>query len=336
MKAIADELFQESSIQLLEKGIAYEAEFFALRDGYVYLLTEAPVSERRVMIVERPGQKVVLDCVLHQRRDGVEVLKPLGLHQMSEMRKSERKRPGSELRAENIVLVKSIFEGLSFLDLDRTTLLVSMLRGIRRLYPLANIVLQPGPHRVDPRSRALQRSGLPIFAPRLDDAGDWSEKGISFLDYQKILSYGKPSQSVLSEISVPLLLRDVFHYGYLQVLSQKVLTEKDLQIIQGISVRVTDCLDNAGYFPPGEGSCQIIDLSTGGLGFLWPRSSATFRDFGRGEEVLLNLARLESKVALHASIRVIQSADDFYRIGVQFKNLTPGQCEELETMMAEG
>jgi hypothetical protein len=335
MKAIADELFQDSSIQLLEKGVAYEAEFFALRDGFVYVLTEAPASERRVMIVERPGQKVVFDCALHQRRDGVEVLKPLSVHQMGELRASERKKTGPSLRAVNIVSVKSVFDALSFADLKRDASLAGMMRDVRKLYPYARVIFQPGPHRMDQRSRALLRTGLVIFAPRMEDPSSWNEQGIPFPDYQQILRYGKPGSAVVSEITVPLQLRGVFQYGYLQVFGEKELAQKDIQILQGIAKKITSCLERAGYLPSDPGSCQILDVSTTGLAFLYPRTAAALRDFDRGEELVLDVLHGQTGLSLHAAIRVIQSVDDSYRIGVQFKSLNHEQSSRITEILKE-
>ncbi len=172
----------------------------------------------------------------------------------------------------------------------------------------------------DIRLKYALESKLVIFVPDLNSDPDpkYANMYKFYLDniYGKDLTFGGKKYN--SEITVPVMYRNIIPYGYIQVNNPLPLTEGDLAVIKRMSIVIDQLFVKNKLFNHIENKFLISDISAGGLGVVF-KDRGLARHFKKDSlcyfEVMLPTSK---KAVIGAFVRNITFVDNtLIKIGFQ-------------------
>lgn len=334
IRQIVEQLFLKLPVNLVEGDSQHPVRLKPFRDGHFIIVSNRPESETRTLVLQRGEQVMLLECSVKHRVEKSEVVKPMRLHLHRPIRQAKRLEViDGTLHVRNVVAIRDFPERFAKFDEKENAILQAYEKKFKESYPLATLVIRRS-SRADVRMRAMLKTGESIFAPDVASQVGWTFGHVSFNDYKQLLQYEPLRQDIVSEITTPLSYRGLYMIGYLQVISEKPLGEDDKSKLEGFCTNLVKELENRQFFPKNPEKCQVVDVSTSGIGIDHPHNPGAMRSFMPGEEIIFDLMNNGEVVPFQASIRNLRAQENSHRVGIQFKDLSPIQTDTLTGVLA--
>ncbi|MBL8022513.1 MAG: PilZ domain-containing protein [Leptospirales bacterium] len=344
IRQIVERLFVRVPVTLMEKAGESPVSLLKYENQLIEISHDRPASNARILGVRQNDQLLYLECrVVQTNSSGNELVQPVCLHLHRQVRREPRTEVPENATApviKSFISIGMFSENLTQSNNTRDMLVKIYNDRIRKLFPEAGIVLRKTV-RMDARMRLMNQNAKSIFAPSRSDPTVWhdlpDESGarlVTFQEYEEIRNYDKLSENIVSEICVPLLYRDYYLYGYIQVLSDKELTAKQFMSIVTAGQTLEQEFEKRGCLPENKERCPILDINRSGVGLLHPPNSPVLKNFMAGQQVIFDMEFPGgSRDTLRGIIRNIRPLEKAYRIGIQFDE-SAQQSERLNAYLA--
>jgi hypothetical protein len=179
--------------------------------------------------------------------------------------------------------------------------------------------------RIDVRMKHFTQSWNPIFIRDLGAVITESEKKEFSLYINEIYAkdYKLSSQKeFVSEVSVPIIYKNMTPYGYIQVNNLKPMDENHLKVIKRLAVMINEQLIKNNIFEPAKDKFIVTDMSKNGIGIVF-KDRRLLRFFMKDSHVILELSLPDSnKVVMSVIVRnTIFNEGGTIKIGLEIKNI---------------
>lgn len=179
--------------------------------------------------------------------------------------------------------------------------------------------------RIDVRMKHFTETWNPIFIRDLGAViSDSEKKEFSFyINEIYAKDYKLSSQKeLISEVSVPVIYKNMVPYGYIQVNSTKPMNENHLKVIKRLAVMLNDQLLKSNIFVPAKDKFIVTDVSKSGLGIVF-KDRRLLRFFMKDSHVILELGLPDSnKVVMFVIVRnTIFNEGGTIKIGLEIKSI---------------
>ncbi len=335
LRQIAERVFTKLPVQLQDKTGIFPVSVQGTEDDTLLIIHNQPEAPSRLLVLTHNDNKMFLECRVHLRHDdGKELVKPVRLHLKKLVRRQKRMQlPKGDNRVAwitEVVPMKSIPESLSAYNNNRDMLLKAYQEQLRIFFTDAEIVFRKT-FRMDMRMRIMSNLQKSIFVPtRMNPNLIDGTRFASYEDYKKIIQYDHLPDNIISEITEPLTYKNLYMFGYMKILSDRELTLEDVEKVQEISRDFETEILNQELLPRNLERSVVVDITTGGVGFMHPHNPAIIRNFMPGEHIVFDIHLPNGKIlSVSGLIRNMKSLEKAHRIGIEFENLTMEQKAEL-------
>jgi hypothetical protein len=201
-----------------------------------------------------------------------------------------------------------------------------ILKKLNLIYPFASVSFIHD-KKPNPRMDFFQNERHPYFLPELKSIeiknGDKDHAYYMANIYSKDLTLS--DNKLNSEICVPLLYKLMLPFGYIQVNSQKPLTEKDYSAIRKLGMSTSVLFTNDPVIiKSADDVISISDISQSGLGIIF-KDRPLIKHFKDNSTILFNCCFPDNKKAtVLAMVRHISLVENkIYRVGTEILNIDP-------------
>jgi hypothetical protein len=168
-------------------------------------------------------------------------------------------------------------------------------------------------------------SWTPIFIPELAAArNDSSNKDARFYltdIYAK--DYKLASQKeFISEVSVPIVYKNMVPYGYIQVNNLKPMDSNHFTVMKRFAVMINEFFLKENLFVPSKEKFIVNDLSSKGIGIVF-RDRRLMRFFLKDSHLIIELTLPDSnKVTMRVNVRnTIFNDSGIIKVGMEVVNI---------------
>ncbi len=184
------------------------------------------------------------------------------------------------------------------------------------------------------RMTIFRGSTRPIFLPKPGTKDPYSTAFFNPIQYRELLSQTTDPQPVEgAEITIPLLFREKILLGYVRVTKDTVLQMDDFQAISSLASLIMAEINSHEDLINVKENCEVIDISSSGLGFLASISEAHQKILIPGTILFFTLILLGEKIPMKAVIRyVAKETGNQFRIGSEFYDLTLDEKARLREL----
>jgi hypothetical protein len=201
-----------------------------------------------------------------------------------------------------------------------------ILKKLNLMYPFASVSFLHD-KKPNPRMDFFQNERRPYFFPELKsyETNHDNKDHAYFMTniYPKDLSI--TDNKLNSEICVPILYKLMLPFGYIQVNSQKQLTEKDYSAIRKLGMSASVLFTNDPIIiKSADDIISIADISQSGLGIIF-KDKPLIKHFKDNSAILFNIIFPDNKKAITlAIVRHISLIENkIYRVGTEILNIDP-------------
>jgi hypothetical protein len=245
----------------------------------------------------------------------IELLYPVSLSISKATRATERYPVATApLFISNIINQTMIPQDLSNDSMKVESIINPFVQQLKSLFSEVIIFIH---ERMDGRIKIMADSGKSIFIPDCKSPDSVPDSFIPYNKYIHLMKLGM--REFQSEICVPLTYKNIFLFGYLQVLNSKRMEMKDYDLIQSIANIISKEIAVSGIFNDSKFIASIMDISSIGLSFPHPQSRHFGKIFSIGGTILFELfEENQSLGTFRAIVRDITPLEKMFRIGCQF------------------
>lgn len=154
-------------------------------------------------------------------------------------------------------------------------------------------------------------------------------------EHEQILRADGLPGDFMGEICEPIRYRDAFIVGYVQVLSTRaLLTVQQYHSVRQFVRRLEKDLDQKRCFPENPTSGKIMDLSHGGIGFIYTTQRSILSSAGIGDKIVFDAHFNAENIATYSGkIMNMTSQENGRRYGIEFENVSESGRRALEKML---
>lgn len=336
---IAEKVFSKLPVQLLDKSGTYPVKVNRYAENCLYIVHNQPEAPTRFLTINQGDNKMFLECLVEGRSpEGEEIVRPTRLHLKRQVRAEARV---SVQAAENrvawitdLITLKTIPDSLSAFNNQRDQLINAYQEELKRLYGGAEILFRKT-FRMDVRMRVMSNLKRPIFVPsRMNPASIDATRFVTYEEYRKIIQYDHLADTVVAEVTEPLIYKGLYMYGYIRVYSDRDLGMDEYEKVAQVARDFEMEFISHDFLPVNPEKSVVVDINLSGVGFMHPHNPAVIRNFMPGEHIIFNLNFPGNKIVpFTAIIRNMKSFEKAHRIGVEFENLTLEQKDALMTFI---
>ena len=187
--------------------------------------------------------------------------------------------------------------------------------------------------RMDIRMRLLVDSGKHLFVPDTKSPDSVGENFIPYSEYMHLAKSTKDSQKYFSEICVPLKFKNIFPFGYLQILHTEKTNINDYNLVLHAANKLCNEIEESDVFNYSKHVSNIMDISSTGLSFAHPQSKHFGKLFSIGSIILFEMYEYDKSIGtFRAVVRNIKPLEKLFRIGCQFFH-TAEEDKTIEVLM---
>lgn len=341
---ITEKLFARFPIHIVENSQKSPARALGYAHPHLEINHTLPPGTSRTLLLVRDDNSMMLDCsVISRSARGTEKLKPVRLFLG---KRGVRQENRVSLSADELGgLVRHVIPHTEFYRVNavtnaaRDTLFAHYCAAVRSLMPetIVRIELQRTA-RLSVRMRKLQHFNLPVYAPEMKRQRTGEEQTIIAMphaEYQQVMrSDGLPGD-YFGEICEPVRYRDVLIVGYLQVFSTRAaLTVPQYHSVRQLVRRLEQEMESRHCFPENPLAGKIMDVSRGGIGFVYPGQRTVMSNTAVGDKIVFDaLFTAENKTTLSGKIMNATSLDAGRRYGIEFENLSDSADKALTAVL---
>jgi hypothetical protein len=174
--------------------------------------------------------------------------------------------------------------------------------------------------RIDVRMKRFHESWNPIMIKDIGDQSDLANKEKAFYlsdiyakDY-KLSSH----KELVSEVTVPIIYKNMVPYGYIQVNNTKPVNESHLTAVKRLAVVINEYVMKEHLFMPAPEKFIVNDMSKKGLGIVF-RERRLLRYFTKDTRLILELALPDTnKVNMRVIVRnAIFNENGIIKVGLE-------------------
>ena len=270
---------------------------------------------------------------------GHEVLSPVvftieeAKREINRVEFSPESKDYNRIKIENIVNFIDVNKAIGFSDKKVEVLVSTVDAKLKNKHPDSMIYLSA---RMDNRLRLMHNYDKSIFVSNRFDSKSVEMDYLPYEEYNKIIQLNKLPENFVSEISIMIKYKGYTPLGYIQVLSEKALTQADFESVETLAKTLSVSIVKTGVFHESSELCTVQDISLQGLSFMHPQSRFFSKSFAVGETIYFDLLVDEQKKGtLRAIIRNIKNTEKDFRVGCQFYNIRDEEFSYLEELIEE-
>ena len=345
---ITEKLFARFPIHVVENNQKNAARALGYTHPHLEILHQLPQGPSRTLLLTKDDHSMMLECSVVSRTErGTEVLKPIRLYLSKRGIRHENRVPvgnGSQAsdfagQVRNVIPHPEFYRVNAGTNSQREAIFSQFTSAIRELIPetFVRIDLQKT-NRLTVRMKKLQDFNLPIFAPEMMRQRQGDEQNVIAMphsEYEQVMrSDGLPGD-YLGEICEPIRYRGVLIVGYLQVLSSRApLNISQYHSVRQLVRRLEKDLDQKRCFPDNPISGKILDVSHGGIGFIYTGQRSVLSIAGVGDKIVFDAHFAADNVATFSGkIMNMTSLENGRRYGIEFENLSETSQKALSQML---
>ena len=212
-----------------------------------------------------------------ERKEDTFIFEPNMFQILSMARREDRKVVSDDSSSKNVVFVENILS--DFIMKNELSLNEKKIDQIKEviIFDLAKqfqnvVVYFVNEARQDVRIKHFMTDITPIFIPDFKKKPD--EKNAQGYNYFMNEIYSKDhklagKKDFISEITVPVVIRNMFPFGYIQVNNTTPMTDAHLAVVKRTAVLTNELFKKNNFFIPENDKVLISDLSRHGLGIVF-------------------------------------------------------------------
>lgn len=340
---ITEKLFARFPIHVVENNQKNPARAVAYSHPHLEILHQMPEGAARTLLLTKDDNSMMLECsVISRTERGTEIVKPMRLYLSKRGIRHENRVAisGGELAGQvrNVIPHPEFYRVNAATNSTRDGLISQYSNAIRELVPetLIKVELQRA-NRLTVRMKKIQDFNLPIFAPEMikQRQGDDNIMAMPYSEYEQIMrSDGLPGDYI-GEICEPLRYRGVLILGHVQVLSLRApLNASQYHTVRQLVRRLERDLDQKRCFPENPIAGKIVDVSHGGMGFIYTGQRSILSAAGIGDKIVFDAHfAAENSATFSGKIMNMTSLENGRRYGVEFDGLSEAGEKALNTML---
>ncbi len=173
----------------------------------------------------------------------------------------------------------------------------------------------------DQRMRHMQETMAPIVIMDMKAIPDPKNEKEHYYYINEI--YAKDyklsgQKDIISEISVPIIYRNIIAYGYVQANNASPMIDAHLTVLKRTAISINDALQKEKVFEPAQEKFLISDISNSGLGIVF-KDRKQLRYFRQDSMVSLDMALpTMKKASMGVAVRNISFLDNsIIKVGMQ-------------------
>ncbi|TGN11921.1 PilZ domain-containing protein [Leptospira ilyithenensis] len=335
-------LFGKLPVSIQYEGKDIPVKIIALKNKALIINTPLifPNKDRNLSVVHNGSKFVAQFLLAGGDGHGIEILTPKKISIVAATRETTRVEvaPASgsnaTLKAINIINVIDVSKAIGFDDKKVDAVLLTYRTKLMKAYPQSSIYFAG---RMDNRLRLMHHYEKSIFIMDRKDKSSASPQFFPFDEYLRIFESSKIDDKYISEICIPIRYKGYVHLGYVQVLSENILTMEAFQQVEIFASAVARDVISTGVFQESREVCQVMDLSSGGISFLHSPSRSFSRSMTMNGTILFDIVfNQESRATFRGIIKNIRNQETNFRVGCQFYNLNPKDMEALDAFLSIG
>ncbi|TGN20119.1 PilZ domain-containing protein [Leptospira idonii] len=333
-------LFGKLPVTIQFEGKEVPVKIIALKNKALIINTALKFQDKvRLLSVIHNGSKFQAHFLLAGGDgNGIEILAPAKISIMAATREGNRVElsngSSAVLKVSNIINVNDVSKAIGFDDKKVDAILLAYRAKLTKAYPQSSIFFAG---RMDNRLRLMHHYEKSIFITDRKNKSSANPMYFPFDEYLRIFESSKIEDKYISEICAPIKYKGYTHLGYVQVLSETPLELETFNQLQVFANAVARDIISTGVFQESRDTCQVMDLSPGGISFLHSPTRSFSRSVTMGGTILFDIVfNSELKGTYRGIIKNIRNQETNYRVGCQFYNLNQSDIDTMDKFLAIG
>lgn len=302
----------------------------------IKLPDEVSFSKERIISIHFNGNKItILTNSTKTKHSGLEILKPLSMKIDQAIREDTNRLNTrdifSELNVSKIVNVNAIPKYFGYESSKLSFIIQNYYDLLNQKFSKFIIYFS---NKIDVRLRLLTKYSKPIYIP--DKLGELQNNS-KFVPidefFKKIVNNSLLPKEYNSEICMPIMYKNFFPLGYMQVNSHSKMDYPIVEMMENIVRNFCREIQSSNFFGESTEICKVLDISESGLSFLHPQSLFFNKNFALGEVLIFNLNHEGKSYFLKSTVRNIQNSESKFRIGVEFLDLSQIDKKYIESIL---
>jgi hypothetical protein len=266
----------------------------------------------------------------------IEFLKPVKMVIRDDAKRIESrvvvtKKSEEKIYVQSIVSQEIIFQNLEKILSDIQPIWKSRSDPLRDTFKSIELKLDA---KDNLRMTIFRGSTRPIFLPKPGSKEPFSTAFFNPVQYKELLSQtNDPDPIEGAEITIPILFREKILLGYIRATQENPLLMENFQSISSLASVIMAEINSHEEFINVKERCEVIDISSSGLGFLASISETHQKILVQGTILFFSLILLGEKIPMKAVIRYVSKENEnLFRIGSEFYDLTLDEKARLREL----
>jgi hypothetical protein len=341
---ITEKLFARFPIHVVENNQKNPARALLYAHPHLEILHQMPPGPSRTLLLTKDDHSMMLECsVVSRTEKGTEIVKPMRLYLTKRGIRHENRVAvaGGELAGQvrNVIPQTEFYRVNAGTSSGRDALLMQYANAMKELVPecVVKFELQRA-NRLTVRMKKLLEFNLPVFAPDMTRHRQGDEQNVIAMphsEYEQVMrSDGLPGDYI-GEICEPIRYRGVLIVGYVQVFSLRApLNASHYHTVRQLIRRLEKDLDTKHCFPDNPISGKIVDVSHGGIGFIYTGQRSILSTAGVGDKLVFDAHFTADNVSTYSGkIMNMTSLENGRRYGIEFDGLSEAGKNALNAML---
>lgn len=341
---ITERLFARFPIHIVENNQKNAARALGYAHPHLEILHQMPPGPSRTLLLVKDDHSMMLECsVISRSERGTELVKPLRLFLTKRGIRHENRVAvgGGELAGQvrNVIPHPEFYRVNAASHAARESLFSQYSTALKGLFPetVVKIELQKS-NRLSVRMKKLQDFNLPAFAPDMMRQRQGDEQTVIAMphsEHEQVLRADGLPGDFMGEICEPIRYREVFIIGYVQVLSTRaLLTVQQYHSVRQLVRRLEKDMDQKRCFPENPISGKIMDVSHGGIGFIYTGQRSILSSAGIADKIVFDAHFTADNIATYSGkIMNMTSLENGRRYGIEFEHVSESGQLALEKML---
>ncbi|MBN2157819.1 MAG: hypothetical protein JW807_00380 [Spirochaetes bacterium] len=296
-KEIFDKFFLRRDVFIKTKSGDMSIQFLGYADGNVaFKIPRVKSLPDSIVVLTRLGDNTIYASLkLLVRNEDTFTFIPIQFQVIMEKRREER-TDLPEAGGKNVLFVTNLMsESMiqNILDLNEKKLGIlkdNIKRDLKGKFDRTKIVLL-NETRIDVRMKRFQDAWTPIFIRDITaaEANRGDRELSSYMSEIYAKDYKLAGQKeLISEITLPLIYRNIIPYGYIQVNNVKPMNDTHLTSIKRLAAMINEYFVKEKIFEPAKERFIVNDVSMKGIGIVF-RDRRLLRYFAKDSRVIIEL-----------------------------------------------
>ena len=324
-KDIFDKYFLNNDAFIKTPEISISVKYAGYQNGKVILQIQQDFNEKIGILFIRNKENNIISSklkLISKAKANLYSFTAVSIQIVDASRKEERKNVDSE----NEIYISNILSDFTVIDcISNQKRKFEFIKGkiIDKLSGQYNYteVIFSGDKSRDIRLKYFYTERKPIFVPDINNV-DFQNDNADFYKFYKTSVFESDKKlnwhGIISEISVPLMYRMIFPFGYIQIIDNSPLSEKDYSAMRKLGSSFSDTLSKNKIIHTSDEKMSITDLSKTGLGIVF-KERHLIKHFKDGCHIFFNVFLPNNKtVSVVCIIRNINFINNsIFKIGCE-------------------